>query len=72
MKREVGLGSHSLSHSSTSLISHTVFVDGKHHERREESLAGLPVPFFPPSLNKPYGFCGRIAPGKKKRKSHWS
>ena len=35
VNREVGLGSHSLSHSPPSiiLISHIFFVDVKHHER---------------------------------------
>ena len=36
VKREVGLGSHSLSHLSPSPIIHTVSVDVKHRERQEE------------------------------------
>ena len=34
VNREVGLGSCSLSHSSPVVLSHTVSVDLKHHERR--------------------------------------
>ena len=35
VNREVGLGSHSISHSTTpSLINHTVSVDVKHYERK--------------------------------------
>ena len=57
---------------SPSLISLMVSVDVNHHERRSilraqelcESRGGrprLPVP------NKPYGFCGRKSPRKKKK-----
>ena len=35
MNREVGLGSHSLSHFPPSLISHKVSVDVKHHGEKE-------------------------------------
>ena len=30
------------------------------------SRFSLPIPFFPPVPDKPYGFCGRTAPRKKK------
>ena len=75
MNREVGLGSHSLSHFPPSLISLTVSVDVKHNERRlcrahelceQGGGPGISFPFpFHPVPNKPYGFCGREAQRKK-------
>ena len=76
MDREVGLGSHSLSHFHPSLIIHTVSVDGKapgkkktKRDDRAQKLCeqgggpwlSFPIPFSPVP-NKPYGFCGRKAP----------
>ena len=73
MNREVGLGSHSLSHFPPSLISHTISVDVKHYERRrlcaerkscvdrEVGLGSYSQSHSSPVPTKPYGFCGRKA-----------
>ena len=72
MNWEVGLGSHSLSQSSPpSLISRTVSVGIKHHERRQQSLRAeelceqggghefsFPVPVFPLPLTSHTVFLG--------------
>ena len=71
----VGLVSHSVSHSSPSLIGLTVYVGVKHHERRRGFHAelrsclnrevGLGPHFLShssPVPNKPYCFCARKAP----------
>ena len=65
VNREVGLGSHSISHSSSpSLISYTVSVDVKHQERRRQEVRAqelceqggsgpglsVPCPILPSSL----------------------
>ena len=48
MKREVGLGSHSLSLSSpVPTVSHIVSVDVKHNERRKKTIFGAKVPLNP-------------------------
>ena len=79
MNREVGLGSHSLSHS---LINHTVSVDVKHRKRRrycnspklrscvnrEVVLGSHSLSNSSPVPSKPYGFCGCKAPCKKRKK----
>ena len=72
MNREVGLGLIAYPILPASLISRTVSVDVKRHDRvvsefrscvnREVGLGLIAYPILPASSNKPYGFCGRKAP----------